>query len=152
MSILKKLPVLGLVAALAACGGGDSSEQTAEVSSTPATPAAEAPAAAAPTTGTVIEVHMRTTSGGATGVYEPAEITAKPGDVIRFINDGGAAHNASFPPAENPSGVTLPPPGPLLVQAGATYDVPVTFPAGEYTFVCDPHAAMGMKGKLTVSQ
>lgn len=155
MSILKNLPVLGLVL-LAACGGGEPAAETETPAAEPAaTPAAEAPAAtpaAAPATGNVIEVRMVTTNGGASGVYEPAQVTAKVGDVIRFINDGGAAHNASFPADKNPGKTGLPAAGPLLVQAGATYDVPVTFAPGDYTFQCDPHVAMGMVGQLTVTQ
>lgn len=152
---LIKLPVLGMLAFAAACGGGD---QAADGGAAPATdaPAAAAPAtpaadAAAPATqGQVHEVKMVTTQGGASGVFEPAEITVKKGDIVRFITDGAAPHNAAFPAAENPSGAALPPPTPYLAQAGQTADMQITMDAGSYTYQCDPHAAMGMKGKITV--
>lgn len=150
-SFVKTLPALGLVLLAAACGGKDAGSEQAPAEGT-APAATEQPAAPAAAQGQVIEVKMVTTQGGASGVFEPAEVNAKKGDIIRFTTDGAAAHNASFPAGENPAGATLPAAGPYLTTAGATYDVPVTMDPGSYTFVCDPHAAMGMKGKLTVTQ
>lgn len=165
MSIMKsnlfvQLPVVGLLALAAACGGGDKpAENTGgdTTSQTAAAPAAAPAEQTAPTTsapagqGQVIEVHMKTTNGGAAGVFEPAQVTAKKGDVLRFISDGGAAHNADFANDPDNAGKTgLPAPTPFATTAGQTVDVPVTMDAGTYSFQCDPHAAMGMKGKLTV--
>jgi plastocyanin len=155
--MLVKLPVLGMLAFAAACGGGD---QAAEQTAAPATdaPAATAEAPAAPAAdasapaaqGQVHEVKMVTTQGGASGVFEPAELTVKKGDIVRFVTDGAAPHNASFPAAENPSGAALPAATPYLAAAGQTADIQITMDAGSYTYQCDPHAAMGMKGKITV--
>ncbi len=87
----------------------------------------------------------------ASGVFEPAQVTAKKGDILRFVNDGGAAHNANFAGApENAGKSGLPGATPYATAAGQSVDVPVTMEAGTYTFQCDPHAAMGMKGQLTV--
>ena len=157
-NLFVKLPVLGMLALAAACGGGGDDTQGGDASGAATeTPAAEAPAttpAAAPAapaaTGQVHEVRMVTTEAGASGVFEPATITVKKGDTVRFINDGGAAHNASFPAAENAGASNLPPAGPYLTAAGQTYDLVVNMDAGTYNFQCDPHAAMGMKGTLTV--
>jgi plastocyanin len=157
MRIMNKLSLLGVAALLAACGGGDNGGQTADNSGA-AAPAAEAPAAeapatppAAPASGNVVEVRMVTTQNGASGVFEPANVTVKKGDTVRFIAaDNLAAHNVSFPPAENAGKSNLPGPSPYITTTGATYDVPVTMDAGTYNFQCDPHAAMGMKGVLTV--
>ena len=154
MSIFKQLPVLGLLALAAACGGSDSA--STENTGAATTPAAQAPAApageqaAAPAAqGNVIEIQMKTTNGGASGVFEPAQVTAKKGDILRFVNDGGAAHNANFNVPENTGKSNLPPATQYVTGSG-TVDVPVTMDAGSYTFQCDPHAAMGMKGQLTV--
>lgn len=158
MRIMNKLSLLGVAALLAACGGGDNGGQTADNSGA-AAPAAEAPAAEAPATppaapaaqGNVVEVRMVTTQNGASGTFEPANVTVKKGDTVRFIAaDNLAAHNVSFPPAENAGKSNLPGPSPYITTAGATYDVPVNMDAGTYNFQCDPHAAMGMKGVLTV--
>ena len=154
--VLVKLPVLGMLAFAAACGGGDQGGETAAAggdTSTSAAPApapdAAAPAAPAPA-GDVVEVKMVTTQNGASGVFEPAAITVKPGQTIRWINDGGAAHNASFPPADNPGKSNLPPAGPYLTQAGQTYEIQAPTEPGTYNYQCDPHAALGMKGTITV--
>lgn len=130
------------------CGSGDSATQAAQ---TPAQPAAEPAAAttgAAPaTTGRVVEVQMIT--NGAENRFEPAEVRASPGDVVRFTLVGGV-HNVSFPAAKNGGAGNLPAASPYLQQPGQTYDLPVELAPGSYTFQCDPHAMMGMVGTLTV--
>ena len=156
MSMTNKLPLLGLLAALAACGGDKPAETTPAVDTTaaaaaPAVAPATAPAAAPATQGNVIEVHMVTSANGASGAFEPASVTAKKGDTVRFITDGKTVHNVSFPAAENVGKSNLPAaPGPYLTTPDQSFDVVVTMDAGTYTFQCDPHATMGMKGTLTV--
>ncbi|HEX2093232.1 MAG TPA: plastocyanin/azurin family copper-binding protein [Longimicrobiaceae bacterium] len=155
-NFLVRLPVLGLLAFAAACGGSDqAAKENADVAAnegaTAETTTEQAPSAPA-TAGNVITVQMKTTNGGASGVFEPAQITARKGDVIRFVNDGGAAHNANFNTPANAGKSNLPAPTPYATGAGQTVDVQVTMDAGTYEFQCDPHAAMGMKGTLTVTQ
>jgi len=144
----KALPALML--AVAACGGDGPPPQNQQ--------AAEAPAAAQPAdtgtpepTGNVIEVHMVTTMGGGSGEFQPAVINARPGDVIRFINDGGAPHNVSFPAAQNPGAANLPAASPYLIEQGATHEMAVNTAPGTYEFQCDPHVMMGMTGRLVVA-
>jgi len=139
---------------LAACGGGDDKAATADApaggaETTPAAPPAAPTAAGA--TGDTITIRMVTTQAGAAGQFEPAEVSARPGDVLHFVADGGAAHNVDFPAAENAGAAGLPAPSTYLVAADQAVDVPVTFAPGTYTFQCDPHVATGMKGKLTVA-
>jgi plastocyanin len=100
-----------------------------------------------PLTGTVIEVGMH---GVGDTYFDPKEITARRGDVLKFVLVSGV-HNVSFPEAENPLGAQLPDTGPYLQAPGQTYEVIVDFPAGEYHFVCDPHIPLGMVGTLTVT-
>jgi plastocyanin len=155
--VLVKLSALGMIVIAAGCGGDNGGDAaTEDTTSAPAAaapaPPAPAPAATPAAGGRVIEVRMVTTQGGASGEYQPAQVNARVGDTIRFINDGGAAHNASFPADQNAGASGLPGPGPLLTQANQTYDVPVTFGPGTYNFQCDPHALLGMKGTLTVTQ
>jgi plastocyanin len=161
MRIVNKLSLLGVAALLAACGGGDKGGDNAGATTdngaaapaaeAPATTPAAAPAAAPAAQGNVIEVHMVTSPDGASGHFEPANVQAKKGDTVRFIADGKAAHNVSFPPAENAGKSNLPGASAYLTTPNATVDVPVTMDAGTYNFQCDPHATMGMKGVLTVS-
>jgi plastocyanin len=155
MKMMNKLPLLGLVGLLAACGGGDEKAATTDTDTTTAAAAPAAPAVApapapAAAQGNVVEVRMVTTPDGASGRFEPANVTVKKGDTVRFITDGKTVHNASFPPADNPGKSNLPPPGPFLTTPNQNYDLVVTMDAGTYNYQCDPHAAMGMKGVLTV--
>lgn len=104
----------------------------------------DAPAAA---TGKVIEVKMITDGKG--NYYEPAAIHAETGDILRFTIVSGV-HNVNFLPDSNAGKQGLPAPSDLLQLPGQTLDVPVTFAEGSYYFQCDPHALLGMTGRLHV--
>jgi plastocyanin len=97
-------------------------------------------------TGNVVEVLM---VSGRGEIFDPGHVTVQRGDVLRFKLEMGV-HNASWPAAENPAGVNLPEATPYLQIPGQTYDVLIDMPPGDYTYHCDPHAALGMIGKLTV--
>lgn len=150
---LLKASVLGLLAFAAACGGGDQTEtQPAGGAATVETAPAAAPAQAG-ATGQVHTVRMLTTQGGATGVFEPAEITVRKGDTVRWVQETtGAAHNVSFAPAINQGMSNLPAQSPYLTTAGQTYELVINMDAGSYNYQCDPHAMMGMVGKMNITQ
>ena len=133
---------LGLTMGLGACGGEEAASGEGA-----ATASGVAAAAEQPTTGKVIEVRMVT--DGAVNRFEPAQVTASRGDVVRFVLASGI-HNVSFPAQENAGASGLPAPSSFLQAPGDSYDVPVSLAAGTYTFQCDPHVMMGMKGTLTV--
>lgn len=148
-SIAARAVVGGLATlTVVACGGDADTAPAPEAAAEPA----QAATAATPVTptGNVIEVTMATTMGGGSGEYRPGEVRARRGDVVRFVNDGGVAHNVSFPAALNPGITDLPPPSPYLVEEGASHDVLIDMPAGTYQFQCDPHMMMGMTGTLVV--
>ena len=132
---------LGFAVALGACGSQEAAAAGGEQG------AAAATEGAAAATGTVIEVKMVTDEKG--NYFEPADITARPGDVLRFVLVSGV-HNVSFPAASNAGASTLPEMSPYLQLPGQTHDMAVSLAAGEYAFQCDPHAALGMVGTLTV--
>jgi plastocyanin len=98
----------------------------------------------------VIKLVLKT--GALPYAFEPATTNAQPGDTLRFTEASGALHNVRFtkqaPGAKLGSAATTP----YLTAKGQTYDVVVDqrFAAGTYEFVCDPHAAIGMKGTLIV--
>lgn len=98
-------------------------------------------------TGDVIVVRMITDEAG--NRFDPETVTARAGDVLRFTLVTGV-HNASFPAAGNPGATGLPAPTRLLQAEGETADVTVAMGPGTYRFQCDPHAALGMTGTLTV--
>ncbi len=153
---------------LGACGG----EKSATDSAAMATPSATTPAAVnasatpaaaatmAPATGATHEVKM---IGDATGYrFEPANLTVKAGDAVKFINVSGGPHNVAFPSITDPAAkaqidANMPGThmgelsGPLVMQPNEAYTVSfANVPAGAYNYICTPHAAMNMKGVITV--
>lgn len=153
-NIFFRWAVAAVVLGSAACAGTDEAEPA--VADQTAVAAVEAPAAGADaavpaTAGTVHEVRMMTTQGGAAGVFEPAKLTVKQGDVVRFVMaDAQSAHNVYFDPSQNPAGAALPAPSPYLTQAGESWEMTADMAAGSYDYICQPHAAMGMTGQITV--
>jgi plastocyanin len=136
---------------LTACGG---QEQPAG-DSTPQTAAAPAPAATnmgenlTPDPGGKIIIVQMMTDDQGNNRYEPAEFEAHQGDVVRYTLKTGV-HNVNFLPDSNVVKTNLPPATPLLQLPGQTIDIKVTMPPGKYYFHCDPHALLGMKGRLEV--
>lgn len=137
--------------AIAACSGETKEEN--EATAEPA-PAAQ-PAATnmgenlTPDPGRKIIVVQMMTDDQGNNRFEPADIEAHPGDVIRYTLKSGV-HNANFLPDSNAIKSGLPPATPLLQLPGQTIDVKVTMAPGKYYFHCDPHALLGMKGRLEV--
>ena len=136
---------------LAGCGGG---EQQPGTDTSPATPSNATSAAAGeqvPDPGKkVIEVEMLTDDQG-NNIFRPANVDASRGDVVRYKLVTGV-HNVNFLPDSNPGAVGLPPASALLQLPGQTADVKVSFAPGSYYFQCDPHALLGMVGRLKVRE
>lgn len=101
--------------------------------------------------------------------FMPAQVTARPGDTLAFINGRGGPHNVQFADdslsdaahrlidaamPERPKAAwsrDVPLAGPLLVLEGDTYKVAVPdLPPGRYRFFCTPHLSGGMRGELVV--
>jgi plastocyanin len=159
---------------LNACAGGDArpgdttavgidtSAGSAQVASnTPTPPAGGATGTMAPITGTTHEVKM---VGDAKGYrFEPANITVKQGDGIKWTMVSGGPHNVAFDVATVPADVK-----PQLdanmgtdkmgelssnmkMNPGETITVSfANIKAGKYPYTCVPHLAMNMKGVVTV--
>jgi plastocyanin len=162
---------------LGACAGGDKSNAADTVgvaTDTSTTPAATAPASTAPATapaavsgtmaaitGTTHEVKM---VGDAKGYrFEPANITIKSGDGIKFMTVSGGPHNVAFDPATIPTdskaqldaNMGMDKMGELssALKTNPGESVTVSFgniKPGKYPFHCTPHLALGMKGEITV--
>ena len=106
-----------------------------------------AAASAAAASGDTIIVEMHSDATG--NYYKPAEIEAEQGDLIRFVLKSGV-HNVNFLPDSNEIKTGLPSPSDMLQLPDQTYDLVVSMQPGHYYFQCDPHAALGMKGRLEV--
>jgi plastocyanin len=116
--------------------------------------------AAAPATGQTHEVKM---IGDATGYkFDPANITVKQGDAVKFVMVSGGPHNVTFQnvadaaakaqlDANMPGQKMGELAGPMVMQPNEAYVVSFAkVPAGKYDYICTPHAAMNMKGTITV--
>jgi plastocyanin len=160
--------VVSSAIALGACsGGGENKADTtaaktdtaATAATTPAAPAAPAGAPAA-VTGKTVEVKMVGDEKGYR--FEPADITVKAGDGIKFIMVSGGPHNVAFDPATIPADVkpqlsaNMPNQqgelsSPLFSNPNEAYTISfANVKPGQYPFHCTPHLAMGMKGTITV--
>jgi plastocyanin len=125
-----------------------------------AAPSTTPSATPAPATGATHDVQM---VGDASGYkFNPASLTIKRGDAVRFTNVSGGPHNATFWPDSIPAGAqgalsanmpgTMAPlTGPLLLTPNQTYTVSfANVPGGTYKYYCTPHLALGMKGVIEV--
>jgi plastocyanin len=153
---------------LCACSGGGENQaaDTATpaapaVTDTAAAPAATTPAGAmAPITGQIHEVKMVGDDKGYR--FEPADITVKQGDGIKFVMVSGGPHNVAFDPATIPADVkpqlsaNMPNQqgelsSPLFSNPNESYTISfANVKPGQYPYHCTPHLAMGMKGTITV--
>jgi plastocyanin len=118
-------------------------------------------ATAAPVTGTTHTVNM---VGDAKGYrFEPANVTVKQGDAIKFVVVSGGPHNVAFDPATIPadmksqldanmgtdkmgelsSNMKMNPGDAVTVSFG-------NIKPGQYPYHCVPHLALNMKGVITV--
>ena len=148
---------------LGACGGGEKGAADSAAQQTgAAAPGAAAPAggAAAAITGTTHEVKM---VGDAQGYrFEPANITVKAGDGVKYTMVSGGPHNVAFDEAGIPAGAKAQLDANitdkmaelssnLKTNPGETITISfANVPAGTYNYNCTPHLAMGMKGIVTV--
>jgi plastocyanin len=153
---------------LGACGGGEN--KAADTAAKTDTGAMAAPtttptpgggaATMMPITGTTYEVKM---VGDAQGYrFEPANITAKAGDGIKFVVVSMPPHNVAFDPATVPAEskdqlwANMPNAtdgsSPMLVNPNETWTLSLGgLKPGKYPFHCTPHLAMNMKGEITIT-
>jgi plastocyanin len=94
--------------------------------------------------------------------FDPATLTIKVGDGVKFTNVSGPPHDVAFWADSIPQGAadalgkgmpntTGPLTGPMLTNVGDSYTVNFAgVPAGTYHYYCPVHLALGMKAVLTV--
>ena len=132
---------------IAACSKTDT--RAGEDTSAAAATSSAGAAGSVDATGDTIVVEMWTDPNG--NYFKPAKLEAHRGDVIRFTLKAGV-HNVHFLPDSNPGKKGLPPMSEFLQLPGQTYDLVVAMPEGDYYFQCDPHALLGMVGRLEVEE
>jgi plastocyanin len=136
-----------LLAALAGCNGEKKEGEDHEAAGHSAASAPSASGAAA--TGDTITIEAY--SDGAGNYFKPNDVEAHPGDVLHFVLKSGV-HNVHFLPDSNKIKTGLPPASEMLQLPDQAYDLVVTMQPGHYYWQCDPHAMLGMKGKLEVEE
>ena len=107
---------------------------------------------AAPLRPHTIVVKLVNRAGAIPYAFEPARAVAQRGDTVRFIEGAGVMHNVHFTKQAPGAKLGAAAMGPYLTTKGQTYEVVIDgrFAEGTYEYVCDPHAAVGMKGTLVV--
>src|SRR5262245_56314278 len=147
MNHLTRLTPLIAAAILGAACGGEKTATPSETSKPPAPAASAGPVTPGPG-GKIIDVQLVTDERG--NYFEPAEINASKGDVVRFTLKVGV-HNVHFLADSNTKVTGYPAaPSEFLQLPGQTYDLLISFGPGRYFFQCDPHAALGMVGHMNV--
>ena len=132
-----------------------------------AAPGAGQPAAivAAERTGVVHEVQMLGSIEGGF-IFDPADLTVKVGDTVRWINGSGFPHNVAFYADSIPQGAMVviesvmpaegklgPMNGRILSELGDIFEMDfVNAPLGVYHYFSVVQEAVGMVGTLTVTQ
>ena len=145
MSIRTLIAAPLVAAALVACSGSDNKTPS---QSTPSTPTAtSSPATSVNPTGKVVIVELYSDDKG--NYFKPAKLEVHRGDLIRFTLKSGV-HNVHFLPDSNPGAQGLPPASEFLQIPEQTWDFVVGLAPGHYFFQCDPHALLGMVGRLEV--
>src|ERR1051325_1683137 len=154
------LVLVAAAVALSACGGGETKSADTSAAAQPAASGTgtTGTAAAAPVTGKWVEVKMIGDEKGYK--FDPADITIKAGDGVRWTMVTGAPHNVSFQnvaaDARGQLSANMPNQlsdltSPMLLNANEKYEVSFAgVKPGKYDYVCQPHLATNMKGSITV--
>jgi plastocyanin len=130
-NVLRPAAILVLAVLAAACSRDRPAKEAAH------RPNAQPTTGEVPSTGGhVYEVKITHGTDG-TVAFAPARVTARRGDVLRFVR-GDADGGVAFPRRTNPPNAPLPSPSPLMRQPGQVYELPVDLAPGTYTFVSLP--------------
>ena len=165
---LHALALLASLAIVGACGGGGEAKKndTTAAAPAPSTPAPATPAPATsgvakvPATGQTVTIKMIGDDKGYR--FDPANVTIKTGDAVKFVMVSGGPHNVSFDPATVPADSKAQLDAnmdsklselssPNMMNPNEEYVISFGgVKPGKYDFHCTPHLAMGMKGTITV--
>lgn len=96
--------------------------------------------------------------GGDNGmlVFQPAKLTVKPGDTVKWVINKVPPHNVVFDataiPGQDKALAKSLSHQQMEMSPGKSFEltVPENAPAGEYSYFCAPHRSAGMVGKLIV--
>ena len=104
----------------------------------------------------VVKIHMRSTPDGSVVAFDPIGLLVRPGQRVRWINDGNNVHTSTaYHPVNDHHPLRIPATASswnsgYLVNAGDSFEVRLTV-EGIYDYYCIPHEAAGMVGRIIVS-
>jgi plastocyanin len=86
-------------------------------------------------------------------VFEPSNITVKPGDTLTWVNNRSYPHNFVFDKTKSAAELVKLSHSQLSMTPGEqiSIEIPVNLAAGTYEYYCEPHRGAGMAGKVTVT-
>ena len=154
-----KLAALAILLFVLACSGEEPIVQHAR----PATATQTAATTLGEKTWVVHDVQM-TGSIEAGFRFDPADLSIKVGDTVRWINSSGMPHNVAFYSDSIPTGALTiieavmptgdklgPMNGRILSNVGETFEMDfLSAPAGTYRYFSVPQESIGMAGTITV--
>jgi plastocyanin len=102
----------------------------------------------------VVVVQLVQRDGPTPFAFEPAVVHVERGDTVRFTEAANVMHNVRFislAPGAKLGAATV---GPYLMKLGDIYTIVIDnrFTYGTYTYVCEPHQMIGMRGTMIVSE
>lgn len=166
---LNGLTLLASAVILGACAGGGENNSAGNTAGSTTGAATATPPAGQPTAGATGaqqptgQTHtVRMVGDGQSYRFEPANITVKRGDAVKWLMVSGGPHNVAFEADKLPGGAQAqlsanmpnqqgPLSSPMMMNANEEYTVSFAgVPAGNYPYVCTPHIPMNMRGTVTV--
>ncbi|MBD1913297.1 MULTISPECIES: plastocyanin [unclassified Leptolyngbya] len=100
-------------------------------------------AVVSPAAAETITIKMGSDSGLL--AFDPANVTVKAGDTVKFVNNKLPPHNVVFSSGAVTSHKAL------MLAPGESFDVSFDgVDPGTYDYYCEPHRGAGMVGKITV--
>jgi plastocyanin len=115
---------------------------------------------AAPASAATFEVRAVMSKDGAQVYFDPAGLRIQPGDTVRWIQVNGYHSVTAYHPANGDRELRIPEraepwdSGMLLAEypaKGSTFEHTFTIP-GAYDYLCMPHEAAGMVGRIIVGE
>ena len=80
--------------------------------------------------------------------FQPAKVTIKAGDTVKWVNNKLPPHNVVFDSSQVKDADKLNHKD-MLFSPGESFEITFTEP-GEYPYYCEPHRGAGMVGNITV--
>jgi plastocyanin len=107
--------------------------------------------------GEVVEIRMMSDPLGTMVQFDPIGVLIRPGQTVRWVNDGNNVHTATaYHPDNDAHSLRIPEASRpfdsgYLIEPGARFEI--TLPVqGVYDYFCTPHEAAGMVGRIIVGR